>query len=324
VDGLNLFRMCRNNPVTHTDPDGRMTDMEDELEELALTLLTANINRAGLHFSEYKALHALASEKDWHINVRTGDESRLDWVGKKGVRPKPAGIYQKTNKAGSFKGLVLYGINEMQKMENDIHAINTPGESASASIRALAKEGYHAHILTPDQIALTDRFDNALYADIDIHSVLQGNGVPVAPELWVASVNSALERTGLHKPGNLLGWGRHSVVKEYGVYAHSPVQHGAHDEWSERNNETYAGGINMGPLPGVLNIRRSSSISDYELFNTQQYRKYLCKFSATGDSVYTENSWRAGGQRIKKVERLNIPGIISGVRKRALKRLNQH
>ena len=29
IDGLNLFKMCRNNPVSHTDHDGRMTDREE-------------------------------------------------------------------------------------------------------------------------------------------------------------------------------------------------------------------------------------------------------------------------------------------------------
>ena len=32
VDGLNLFRMCRNNPVTYTDPDGRNPVNKDTFE----------------------------------------------------------------------------------------------------------------------------------------------------------------------------------------------------------------------------------------------------------------------------------------------------
>ncbi|WP_226857736.1 RHS repeat-associated core domain-containing protein, partial [Enterobacter cloacae complex sp. P31C] len=50
VDGLNLFRMCRNNPVTHTDNDGRMTDMEEYMDfqlELAGALLGVNPSSIG-------------------------------------------------------------------------------------------------------------------------------------------------------------------------------------------------------------------------------------------------------------------------------------
>lgn len=50
VDGLNLFRMCRNNPVIHTDRDGRMTDIEEYTDfqiELAAAILGVNPSDIG-------------------------------------------------------------------------------------------------------------------------------------------------------------------------------------------------------------------------------------------------------------------------------------
>lgn len=78
--------------------------------------------------------------------------------------------------------------------------------------------------------------------------------------------------------------------------AHSVIQHGAHDDWSERNNENYAGGINMGPQPGVINISGASKRA--RLFaTTDEYRTYLQENAAVGDTVYSANSWRAGNKR---------------------------
>lgn len=49
-DGLNLFRMCRNNPVTHTDQDGRMTDTDEYVDfhiQLAAAILNVNPSDIG-------------------------------------------------------------------------------------------------------------------------------------------------------------------------------------------------------------------------------------------------------------------------------------
>ncbi|MGX5102949.1 RHS repeat-associated core domain-containing protein [Enterobacter cloacae] len=317
VDGLNLYRMVRNNPVTLSDPDGLApVGSEARLKQIAYDLFVENIRRAGLHIEEYKAIHRVAVEKTWHINVRTGNSARVSYVGKMGVRPKPAGVYQKTFKGENNEGLVLYTADQAEKARQDLQTINTPSAHAPEALQVLSREGFRLRPINEEQAALVDGFGNAVYGDIDIHSVLDENGSQVAPEEWVPVLNAALESTGLHKADNLLGWGDHSLTKTYGVKAHSPIQHGAHDEWHERNDETYAGGINMGPQPGVLNIRGLSRLDDYELFTTEQYRVYMKAFASNGDSVYTEAAWDKGAARTNPVSRLRATGILSGLQKR--------
>lgn len=317
VDGLNLYRMVRNNPITLSDPDGLSpVGSEARLKQIARDLFVENIRRAGLHIEEYKAIHRLAVEKTWHINVRTGNSARVFYVGKMGFRPKPAGVYQKTYKGENNDGLVLYTADQAEKARQDLQTINTPSAHAPEALQVLSQEGFRLQPINEEQSALVDGFGNAVYGDIDIHSVLAENGNQVAPEEWVPALNAALESTGLHKADNLFGWGDHSLTKTYGVKAHSPIQHGAHDEWHERNDETYAGGINMGPQPGVLNIRGLSSLNDYELFTTKQYRSYMKDFASYGDSVYTEAAWQKGAARVNPVNRLPVTGILKGLQKR--------
>ena len=317
VDGLNLYRMVRNNPITLNDPDGLApTTEEARLKEIAYDLFVDNIRRAGLHIEEYKAIHRVAVEKSWHVNVRTGNSARVSYVGRMGFRPKPAGVYQKTFKGENNEGLVLYTADQSEKAKQDVQTIKNPSAHAPEALQVLSREGFRLDLINEEQAALVDGFGNAVYGDIDIHSVLDESGRQVAPEEWVPVLNAALESTGLHKAENLLGWGNNSLTKTYGVKAHSPIQHGAHDEWHERNDETYAGGINMGPQPGVLNIRGLARVTDYELFTTEQYREYMRNFARDGDRVYTEAAWNKGAARANPVSRLNINGIIMGLRSR--------
>jgi insecticidal toxin complex protein TccC len=309
VDGLNLYRMVRNNPITLSDPDGLAPVRSTAQKKLILrNRFVSNIRHAGLHFKEFKAIHRVAVEKTWHVNVRTGNSARVDYVGKMGFRPKPAGVYQKTFKGDKNEGLVLYTGDQAEKAKQDVHTINNPSADAPEALQVLSKEGFRLDVINEEQAALADGFGNQVYGDIDIHSVLDENGGFVAPEVWVPALNTALESTGLHKAENLRGWGNYSLTKPYGVKAHSPIQHGAHDEWHERNDETYAGGINMGPQPGVMNIRGMAIAGDFELFTTEQYRKYMRNFARDKDSVYTDAAWRKGAARVNSVYRLNIKG----------------
>lgn len=307
--------MVRNNPTTLNDPDGLApTTGKARLKQIAHDLFVDNIRWVGLHFEEYKAIHRIAVEKSWHVNVRTGNSARVSYVGRVGFRPKPAGVYQKTFKGDDNEGLVLYTAEQTEKGKQDVQTIKNPSPHAPEALQVLSREGFRLDLINEEQAALVDGFGNAVYGDIDIHSVLDENGRQVAPEEWVPVLNEALESTGLHKAENLLGWGNYSLTKTYSVKAHSPIQHGAHDEWHERNDETYAGGINMGPQPGVLNIRGRASLTDYELFTTEQYREYMRNFARDGDSVYTEAAWKKGAARVNPVSRMNINGIVMGLK----------
>lgn len=66
---------------------------------------------------------------------------RTSNVGRSGLRPKPAGVYQKTSKEGYAPGLVLYHARELDKARRDITAIRHPNPhyaSRSLSVRAIS------------------------------------------------------------------------------------------------------------------------------------------------------------------------------------------
>ncbi|CCV28351.1 putative insecticidal toxin complex protein [Yersinia enterocolitica (type O:9) str. YE212/02] len=204
IDGLNLYRMVRNNPISLMDEDGRMPvrkrsggfSLLNNIEKHK-NVRDSDVTNLGLHNIEYNALRSLAKEKGWDINVRTGNQARVQYVGLKGYRPKPAGVYQKTNKEGDYQGLVLYKEHEYQKGLIDVEHINNPAKNAMDSIKVLGQEGFHLQksvIGGNTYYLLVDKFENKVYGDIDLHSVLDKNGREVSPDEWVTALNTTLEK----------------------------------------------------------------------------------------------------------------------------------
>lgn len=295
IDGLNLFRMVRNNPVLLADVDGLAPHKRFDYRD---TAFNQHVENQGLSMKEFWSMNLIAKSYNWDINIRTGNSARVQYVGEFGHRPKPAGVYQKTNKTGELQGLVLYPNAQLAKGEADIHHINSPSASAPDELKKLSTEGFHLEqrmINGEPGGLIVDSHGNDVYGDIDIHSVLDKSGMRVDPEVWVKTINEFFEVQGLHAAANLKGVS--NVMKPFGVMAHSVIQHGAHDDWTERNNEKYAGGINMGPQPGVINLTGTTSRSNKLFTTTDEYRTYLRENAGTGDSVYTEKSWAAGDMR---------------------------
>lgn len=254
----------------------------------------------GLDPLEASAFQSLADELGFHIFVRTGNASRVANVGLPGLRPKMAGVYQKTNKSAFAAGLVVYTDEQREQARNDLAAIRHPHSThAALSARVLAREDLHLRELRPGTHGLRDGAGNFIYGDIDIHGVYRprerGVAQRVEASTFVPLFNAKLGETGLHSP-SLLEHGTPLVPKDFGVLPFHAIQHGAHDEWSERNDESYAGGVNMGPLPGV--IRFSLGSKPYHISTVPRYRDVLASLGL--DSTYTAAAWANGRNRLAK------------------------
>ena len=255
----------------------------------------------GLHPLEAGALQSLADEHGFDIFVRTGNASRAANVGLPGLRPKMAGVYQKTNKGEFAAGLVVYTDAQRERGRQDLDAIAQPDPAHSdLTARVLAGEALNLRELAPGIYAVRDGAGNFIYGDIDIHGVYRRRGAgrsaePIGASSFVPLFNAKLSETGLHRP-SLLEYGTPLVPKDFGVLPFHAIQHGAHDEWSERNDESYAGGVNMGPLPGVIHFRPGAT--PYHISTVPQYRDVLASLGL--ESVYTAAAWSKGRNRLAK------------------------
>ena len=260
--------------------------------------LPKDFEKLGLRAEEAAAFQALAVEYKWDIFVRTGTSARTSNVGESDRRPKPAGIIQKTSKDSCHPGWVLYKVGERKKSEKDIAEINHPDpRRASTSLMVLAGEGFHLEPLNADVFAVLDGAGNVVYGDIDIHGVYavrpDGSAEKISADVFVRLFNEKLLATKLHGPG-LLKNGTEMNEKEYGVMPYSPIQHGAHDDWTERNNPDYAGGVNMGPLPGVIHF--SPDEAPYHIGTVPQYQECLNAMGRGGE--YIPEAWANGRNRL--------------------------
>lgn len=267
------------------------------------TVLSENnqFESLGLHPREARAFQKLAERHRYEIFVRTGHFTRVPNVGRPGLRPKPAGVYQKTNKEAFVPGLVAYKDSELAKAHRDLAVIGNPDPArASRALQILAIEGLHLHPLGQETHALRDGAGNFFYGDIDIHGVyhrVAPNRVErVDANTFVRLFNADLTATGLHAP-HLLEYGTPMVEKDFGVLPHSPVQHGAHDEWTERNDASYAGGLNMGPLPSVIHFRPGAK--PHYISTVPHYRDILQSLGQ--EDAYTSAAWSNGRNRLAGV-----------------------
>ncbi|MDB5992039.1 MAG: repeat-associated core domain protein [Herbaspirillum sp.] len=255
-----------------------------------------DFERLGLRSEEAAVFQELAAEKNWDIFVRTGTSTRTINVGCIGVRPKPGGMYRKTSKDAVHPGLVSRKASEVEEGCEEVDTINHPPQHAPFSLQVLAEEGFHWRAIGADILGMRDQAGNFIYGDIDIHGVYarqpDGSFEKIPASIFVPLFNERLMATGLHGP-ELLESTTLMKEKEYGVLPYSPVQHGAHDEWTERNNEDYAEGINMGPLPGVIHF---SDDAPYYIATVPQYRDVLKSFNR--DKEYVGPAWSNGCNRL--------------------------
>ncbi|RDU95312.1 hypothetical protein DWV00_29130 [Trinickia dinghuensis] len=271
---------------------------------------------------EAVAFQSLADQNGFDIFVRTGNASRVANVGRFGMRPKPAGVYQKTNKAASFPGVVLYHGEDVEKGKKDVRNIRRPhsthSKRALRGLRALARERLRLDKLAPGIFGVRDSAGNLIYGDIDIHGVYrradgQRRADRVGGLTFVPLFNAKLMETGLYGPSLLAhrnvapkGPGARKparktpmVTKRYGVLPHHPIQHGAHDAWAKRNDTAYAGGVNMGPLPGVIHFQPNAK--PRHIPTVAGYKRVL--ESLGHGRNYTEAAWLNGHKRDTLVAR---------------------
>lgn len=232
-------------------------------------------SQVGLTRREATALKAQAVKTETDIYVRDGNPARLPHVGRKGTRPKPAGLYNKTDKTGGFPGLVVTGSEAL-----DNHS----------------GLGFH-----PEPSGLVrDSHGNTVHGDIDLQRVDRGGRAVPAPE-YLEGINRQLRRfSEMSRPQ-----GPERPFTSLRVRPSDKVQHAAHDEWEQRSSMTYAGGRNAGPLPGVT--RFSASGRDVHFSTTAEYHAEL-RTKAAG-STYTDRAWERGEERDATVTQRHVSSL---------------
>lgn len=223
--------------------------------------------QVGLSRREATALKSQAVRTGTDIYVRDGNPSRLPHLNAPGTRPKPAGLYNKTDKTTGHPGLVV---------------------TAGKALDDHSGLGFQAN---PTGL-VHDRHGNTVHGDIDLQRVDRGGTKVPAPE-YLEALNTQLNRFS-ERPTPRGPQQRYSDLR---VAPSDKVQHGAHDEWDERNNMAYAGGLNAGPIPGVTKFSASGRNEHYS--TTTEYRQELRKKGA--ESTYTRKSWMKGAQRDTEV-----------------------
>jgi insecticidal toxin complex protein TccC len=215
------------------------------------------------------------------------------------MRPKPAGVYQKTSKGSYMPGLVGYEAEEDDRGMSDVRSIRHPHHDAPNSLQVLSEEGYSLRDLGEGMLGLRDEAQNFIYGDIDIHGVYKqeegdSKATMIDASTFVPLFNERLIATGLHSP-DLLEYGTVAREKDFGVQPWSPIQHGAHDEWDRRNDTTYAKGVNMGPLPGVIHFSPDPQMTPSYIGTTSLYQGELEGLGR--DDIYTPEAWAKGNTR---------------------------
>lgn len=224
----------------------------------------------GMTPKEATALRTFAVRKGVDVYVRDGGPTRLAHVGASGTRPKPAGLYNKTDKTGGHPGLVVTGPGNALD-DHSGRAFDDPGS------------------------VVRDKHGNSVHGDIDLQRMDRG-GQKLPAIKYIQDLNAHLRTfSETARPR-----GPEETYTALRVRSSDKVQHGAHDEWEERNSMTYNGGRNAGPLPGVTKFSGNPRQRDEHYSTTAEYRQELRKKGA--ESTYSATAYAKGAQRDTDVQ----------------------
>lgn len=251
-----------------------------------------NAHHIGLAEDEHRAFQGHAHGTGIDIGVRKGNPSRIPHIGAPGSRPKPEGLYSKTEKADpDTKGLVTA----------------KPGG-------VIVKDDYRGMFdVASGETVVRDDAGNSIHGDIDLHGAYRGGRTVPAKEM-VPALNKTLNARTRRPDVRTEGLQPKDLERPFGVTPSDKIQHGAHDEWHERNDMGYQGGLNAGPQPGVVvyGADRRARMLD----TTADYRGYLKSIGR--EDVYSEEAWAKGAARDKEVN--DKTATIKGIGPRPPKR----
>lgn len=195
----------------------------------------------GMRVGDDQKFAAVAKENDLYIILRKSNKDAVRWMSEKDpnalYKAKPEKLKAKTLDSGEFSGLAAANKNDerMIKLLAGKSPAMTP-EALKANPKALT-ERYVDFLVELDQAGfsvegadkhfLVFKVENGkkvyFHGDYDLHGVYDRSGQLVNSEGVRGELNDTLGK------GDL-------------------IQHGAHDEWPDRNNPDIAGS-NMGPQP---------------------------------------------------------------------------
>jgi len=221
-------------------------------------------HEVGLTTRETVALKSFAVRTGFDVYVRDNNPARLLHIRSKNTRPKPVGLYTKTDKSTEFRGLV--------------RAKETP----------LVDKSGLGFVSDKDTGLVRDRQGDTVHSDIDLHRVDIHGKTVLAPE-YLPKLNSHLNT--FSETSRPLAPDK--PYTELRVHPRDKIQHPAHDEWEKRNDKKYSGGINFGPQPGVT--RFSAKGRDVHFSTTKEYKEELRRKKS--EHTYTQDAWDSSAHR---------------------------
>ncbi len=176
---------------------------------------SSNPNDRGMLIRDENFLRQLATERCLTFIVRDSSQLALNWIGRSGYKPKPVQIKGKTLKIEDMQQL-----NVPESLWNSYLGLASARGMKPKDVQALWSAGYS--IFGPAQL-IVGPDGSKYYSDTDLHGVYDQNG----KSAWTPDLFKALQCGTID----------------------SGIQHGAHDDWPDRNNENVAK-ANYGPQVG--------------------------------------------------------------------------
>lgn len=167
------------------------------------------------------------------------------------------------------------------------------GENTRPKPQAVKQKTNRAGLVQrDDENRLLDEQGNTYHSDLDMHGVYGPDGRHWPEEDVVDKLNRGLAGSGRSRPHN-----EHLLPpSDLGARASDKVQHGAHDQWAQRNDP--AMGPNRGPQPGATFYRPGAPPIHTD--TAGQYRETLPIVGVDPARVYSDASWDAAADRQPK------------------------
>ncbi len=217
--------------------------------------------KRGMRLSDDLVFRKLARKKKLIIIVRDSNPDALDYIGKKGYKPKPETLKAKTARSGKYKGLAVADPSDPRLQEYLKTKNMTYDQYVNTELKG---KGYRVD--PPEKgYVVRDGQGNAFYSDYDLHGVYDA-------------------KTGQNAYSESL---RNELNKDMGG---EMIQHGPHDEWPKRNDKNEAG-PNYGPQPPCTAYGPDGSTYRLETFDDM--RAFYEQHNINWRSLYPNNDYPA-------------------------------
>lgn len=208
-------------------------------------------NKRGMRIRDDHALSRAAEDSGNIVLVRDSNPAALDYLGKKGYKPKPEKMKVKTRKTDPNKGLAAADPESPDLKE----LLQEKGLTYDEYVKSLKKEGLTVY---PDEGYIVRDIDgDAFYSDYDLHGVYN---FKTGKNAYSDGVRDDLN----------------------GRFGEELVQHGPHDLWKKRLLKE--AGVNRGPKPPVTAYMPDGS--KLQLKTIEDMKAFYKKHDIKWDTIY--------------------------------------